>query len=313
MNNAKHQKCCSQTENYLISVDQRKKKALRNIGCSVECGYDYLTLFKGKTLNDLCKYLNLWLDEQKSKHVSVNPVVTEEEWKNVENLWKKLMQGKATDHQCIRVHEEKDISQYSKRIELMTYCINRDYFKSLFKSNTGSLEYKSRKCNGFSDYAREYYENLAAGFKCIVNNNDIEDYKYHISEECTLNNIPKTFPKCDEITHTIVDDDNYKIDINRCESTANVGVGHDRLDINITGLAHFPAELPYGQAPSVGGEAVSAGEETESEGSLSDPIQLGPLSQTVVSSTENGTSKTVYYTGLSTLGVVFTSTVLYKV
>ncbi|KMZ89591.1 hypothetical protein PVBG_03312 [Plasmodium vivax Brazil I] len=141
LNDKKHGNCCVETENFLKSIDGSKKVSLKILGCSLECSYRYVTAFNGNTLTDLCNYINFWLDEQKSKNANVDSIVTAQEWENFENLWKTLKEGRASDHQCIRLHEENDISEYSKRIELMTYCINRDYFKSLFKSNTGSLDY----------------------------------------------------------------------------------------------------------------------------------------------------------------------------
>ncbi|KMZ94965.1 hypothetical protein PVMG_05634 [Plasmodium vivax Mauritania I] len=214
-----HERCCVETENYLNSIGQRKKEALKNIGCSVECGYHYLTVFNDKRLTDLCMYLNLWLDEQKSTHINGIFVITEAEWNLIEKLWNDLNHKQHSNRKCERQPEKKNIFEYSKRKELMTYCINRDYFKSLFKSSSGSEYFLSQRCKGFSDYTSKYYVELVSGIDYIDKKSDIEDYKYHISDDCTLYDIPKTFPICEAHTPTIVYDDNSKANI-ICKTTA---------------------------------------------------------------------------------------------
>ncbi|KMZ89590.1 hypothetical protein PVBG_03311, partial [Plasmodium vivax Brazil I] len=169
-------------------------------------------------------------------------------------------------------------------------------------------------------YTRKYYDQLVAGIECIVNNNDIKDYRYHISNDCTLYDIPKTFPKCEEKSKTIVDDDSYKKDTIRCESSAKVRESHAGLDTDADVLAHIPdastgdQSLPTdGQALSTHRQAASASDETISYGNPFDSIQLVPLPSTDASLTDNGPSKPIYYAGLSASGVFFTSMVLYKV
>ncbi|KMZ88728.1 hypothetical protein PVBG_05674 [Plasmodium vivax Brazil I] len=218
MKDINHNHCCEQSERYLNSVDHTKKGELKNIGCSVECGYHYLTVFNDKRLTDLCMYLNLWLDEQKSTHINGIFVITEAEWNLIEKLWNDLNHKQHSNRKCERQPEKKNIFEYSKRKELMTYCINRDYFKSLFQSTTGSLDYKLRKCNGFSDYTSKYYDKLIKGIDCIDRKSDSMRYKYHISDDCTLYDIPKTFPICEAHTPTIVYDDNSKANI-ICKTT----------------------------------------------------------------------------------------------
>ncbi|KMZ96063.1 hypothetical protein PVNG_06287 [Plasmodium vivax North Korean] len=222
--------CYMATLDHFGSVDATNKETLKNIGCSLERGYRYLTSLNAVNLNDLCKYLNFWMDEQKSTYVKGNSGITEQEWHTVENLWNSLNNIQYFKHKCERQQEKKDISEYRKHINLMTYCINRDYFKKLYLSTSSYMNLKLKMCESFSDYTREYYNKLIEGIGCIDNRNDVNVFKYEIAEDCTLYNIPKTFPKCDEKTQTIVDDDNYKKDTIRCESTAKIRDSHPGLD-----------------------------------------------------------------------------------
>ncbi|KMZ88638.1 hypothetical protein PVBG_06127 [Plasmodium vivax Brazil I] len=320
MNVINHDHCCGETENYLKSIEEKNKVTLKNIGCSLECGYSFLTATPKNTLTDLCDYLNLWLDLQKSIHVNNNYNVNKEDWKIVEDMWTRLKEEQDVSSQCKREHEEKDISDYSKRIELMSYCINRDYFKRLCQSSGVSPIYKAQRCKEFSDFTHDNYKKLINGIECIDNKSGIKDYKYHISDECTLYNIPKTFPKCDEKTQTIVDVDKSKKNIKKCESTANVRDSHPGFDSDTVAVALVPDALNVDQAVSIDGQvlstnhqAVSDGDQTISEGIPFDSMRLAPLSSTDASLTDIGPSKPIYYAGLSVSGVFFTSMVLYKV
>ncbi|CAI7719371.1 PIR protein [Plasmodium vivax] len=326
LNDTKYEICHKPTSDIFRSVDATHKETLKNIVSSIECGYNYLYATSQNTFTDLCKYLNLWLDAQKSKHVNVKSNISEEDWQIVEDLWRRLKEEQVASLQCERQHEEKNISEYSKRMELMSYCINRDYFKSLFRSSGVSNEYKEKKCIGFSHYTHENYNKLIKGIECIDNNNNIESYKYHISNECSLYNIPETFPKCDIHTPTIVKIDSSKIDIIKCKNAEQVVGGGTKLDaiplrlvddrdgsdVGVTGSINIPAVSESIPAVSEGIPSVSGGRLAGLKDGPPESTDLDLSPSTDASLTDNGPSKPVYYAGLSALGVVFTSIVLYK-
>ncbi|VVA00127.1 PIR protein [Plasmodium vivax] len=315
LDDTKYENCHELTLDFSRLVNETHKETLKNICCNLELGYTYLTARGGKTLTDLCKYLNLWLNKKKRTHV--NSGITEGEWQTVENLWITLMQRQTTDHKCERKPEEKSISEYSKRLDLMSYCINRDYFKSLFKSSSGSEYFLSQRCKGFSDYTSKYYDELVSGIDCIDKKSDIEDYKYHISGDCTLYDIPKTFPKCDETTQTIVDVDNSKTNI-ICKTTTKV----ERVGTESSGSLAKPAETDNDLGKQLDSSGDVAKHPETPDGSLKLPeaddhyakhreLDL-QLSSKDANLTDNGPSKPIYYAGLSASGVFFTSMVLYK-
>ncbi|KMZ96456.1 hypothetical protein PVNG_05441 [Plasmodium vivax North Korean] len=319
LNDTKYEFCHKSTSDIFRSVEITQKETLKNIVSSVVCGYNYLTIFVDETLTDLCKYLNLWLDEQKGKHVIDEPDVSKEDWQAVENLWERLKGEKNADHQCKRQHTEKTTSEYSKRIDLMSYCINRDYFKNLFHSSGVSESYNANICEVFSNYIHENYEKLIRDINCIDKKSDIKDYKYHISEDCTLYDIPRTFPKCKAHGPTFVENDNSKKNIIKCETTTEVKSARTES----TGSLAGPAET----YDSLGKQLDPYGDAAKHPETPDDPLKLPEaddhyakhreldlqLSSTDASLTDNGPSKPIYYAGLSVSGVFFTSTVLYKV
>ncbi|EDL42765.1 variable surface protein Vir17, putative [Plasmodium vivax] len=314
LDDTKYENCHELTLDFSRLVNETHKETLKNICCNLELGYTYLTARGGKTLTDLCKYLNLWLNKKKRTHV--NSGITEGEWQTVENLWITLMQRQTTDHKCERKPEEKSISEYSKRLDLMSYCINRDYFKRLCQSPVGSDDYKAQKCKGFSDYTHDNYKKLIKDVKCIDKKSDNNDYKYYISDDCTLYDIPRTFPKCEAHSPTFVENDNSKTNI-MCETTEQVESGGTESSENLA--EHTERNGALDNHPDIPDDPAKRPETPrgpvklpEATGASEDLTELYLPSPTNVNSIDNGTSKSIYYAGLSALGVFFTSMVLYK-
>ncbi|CAG9473035.1 unnamed protein product [Plasmodium vivax] len=316
LNDKEDKKFCVYSTGYLHSIEKTKKLALKNIGSSLECAYRFLTALSGITLSDLCKYLNLWLDEQKGKHVIDESDVSKEDWQTVENLWERLKGEQGTHHRCERQYQEINISDISKRIDLMSYCMNRDYFKSLLRSSRRSDSYKKEICRSFSEYTNDYYNKLIEGIGCIDNINDNNVHKYEISEDCTLYNIPKTFPKCEAHSLNIVENDNYKKNI-ICETIGKVGsVGTEsgegfdepaEIDGSLDNLPEIDGDPA--ERPEIPGGPVKLPEGADYSARLGElELQLSPT----LPSPDNKPSKPIYYAGLSISGVFFTSMVLYK-
>ncbi|KMZ95115.1 hypothetical protein PVMG_05944 [Plasmodium vivax Mauritania I] len=289
----------------LHSIVQTNNDIIKKIGCGLYSGYNYLSAFPhNKERTDFCNYLNLWLDEQKITHVNNENKIAENEWDLIEELWNnlKVVYGSV---RCDR-HEEENTLEIKKRIKLMVYCVNRDYFKDVcsrainYNYNTGSM------CSDFSRFTDKYYAKFWIESGCFDDTINPNDHRYYISENCNLHNMSITFPKFDSTSKKIVYDDISRKPIQQCKNTKIISDDGASLDNN-------PAFKVDGQAAPVRAETTSSLGETVSEHSRSDSTQLAPPSQIELTLTENGTSKTIYYTGLSTLGVVFSSMVLYKV
>ncbi|KMZ76788.1 hypothetical protein PVIIG_05389 [Plasmodium vivax India VII] len=257
-------------------------------------------------------YLNLWLDEQKRIHINVNSEITDEGWNNIEKLWSYLVENDSSS-KCARQKNGYDLSHIQERMELMTYCINRDYIKSLCEPSLKFSRSISPRCSDFSDYTDKYYKIFHGKKKCFDAPFESQDYRYFISEDCDLNNMPKTFPRFDSTNKKIVYDDRSRKPIEQCERAAKVVDDGEVLVNPPSGLAAGSNELapgPDGLAPGPGG---LTDDYPESEYSPPKSTVFDLPSHTDLTSTENGTSKTIYYSGLSLSGVFFTSMVLYKV
>ncbi|KNA01698.1 hypothetical protein PVNG_04724 [Plasmodium vivax North Korean] len=317
--NEEYKSCDEITVDYFKTGNEKNNEILKNIGCHLYWGYSYLTVFNEKKLTDLCMYLNLWLDKQKRIHVEVNSEITDEEWNYIEKLWKEI-EAHEPISKCKRQQDVYDISQIQERMELMTYCINRDYIKHLCEPSIRSNTYVSRRCSDLSDFTDEYYKIFHDKNQCSHAAFVSKDYRYYISEDCDLNNMAKTFPKFDSESKKIIYNDKTREPIKICESTAEVGARHVGLDSGAVVLSRVPAVSTGDRAASTDDQAVSTDDqaasvvgETGFQDSLSYPIQLDSLLQTELTSPENKPSKPIYYAGLSVSGVFFTSMVLYKV
>ncbi|KMZ95097.1 hypothetical protein PVMG_05969 [Plasmodium vivax Mauritania I] len=299
-------------QSYLHSIEETNKVTLKNIGCPLECGYRFITALSGKTLSDLCMYLNLWLDEQKGKHVNINPGITEGQWNHLEKLWNQI-EAQGPISKCAREKDEHNISHIQERMKLMTYCIKRDFIKGLCEPSMRSGVNISPSCSAFYVFTEKHYETFYKANKCIDYSVKHTDYSHHISEKCTLYDMAKTFPKINVQDKIILYGDKSRKAIEQCKNNAKIGGGDALLSNDPVPLVDGQGRLPDAQEILHDGQAALVRDETGSEDSRSDFIQIASLSQTELTSNENGPSKPIYYAGLSTLGVVFTSTVLYKV
>ncbi|CAI7723990.1 PIR protein [Plasmodium vivax] len=278
---------------------------LKNIGCALYEGYTYLGAHDDEVRRDFCNYLNLWLDDQKNKHITAKPDVMEEKWELIEILWNKLNDIFEPSHQCKRKVTEKNALEIKKRMDLMVYCVNRNYFKDLCETGINSETNVNKYCSLFNELTDTNYTKFSNENKCIDDTLDPDNYRYNVFEECDLNNMAVTFPKFNFKTNEFVYDDESRIQSEKCPSTSDLIVGDAGIDV---GGADVDVDLPK----------VDVDLGVADDGPVifdSDPnkiILAAHHASPVQSSIDNGTSKSIYYSGLSLSGVFFTSMVLYK-
>ncbi|KNA01726.1 hypothetical protein PVNG_04752 [Plasmodium vivax North Korean] len=201
--------------------------ALTNIGCAVYRGYTYLAPHNnGDERRDFCNYLNLWLDEQKSISATDNSDDIREKWVLIENLWDKLYEIEDPSRQCERKSKENNASKIKKRMNLMVYCINRNYFKDLCEKSISRKNNVNQTCSLFSEFTNKYYANFYDENKCFDYPLGTDNYGYYISEDCDLNNIAKTFPKFDSNLQSILENDNVRPTMKKCRIHSEVEDEH---------------------------------------------------------------------------------------
>ncbi|VVA00003.1 PIR protein [Plasmodium vivax] len=240
LNGAEYEKCHESTLGDFGSVDVAHKETLKKIGCNLESGYRYLIALKEVNLNDFCEYLNLWLDEQKSMYVKDNFGETEKQWKLIENLWNDLYRYDVSS-KCRRQEDSYNISDKKKHMELLKYCIYRDHIKkrceSIIKQNSNIQRY----CSALSQYTNKYYEEFKRENPCLDNSVGDNHYKYYVSKECSLYDMPKTFPKFDSQKKEILYANNSREAISKCANTTKsdgpvAEENHDRVGENPSGV-----------------------------------------------------------------------------
>ncbi|KNA00929.1 hypothetical protein PVNG_05359 [Plasmodium vivax North Korean] len=308
LNDTEHEKCYKSILDHFESVDNAHKETLKNIGCNLESGYTYLTASDENTLTDLCKYLNLWLDVQKSIYVNDNFGITDEEWHNIENLWD---QNEAYDPKCARKQDKHNISHIGERKKLMTYCINRNYIRGLCEPSLHSGVNISSACHAFNDFIKKHYEEFYTETKCFYKAHEPIDYRYHISNECTLYNRSKTFPFYDSHKKAILEVHNVRPTIKKCVIPPVVDGNNEHTEDDADVLQE-PSEPDNALDESEDGLAESKFRHPRQEVNPDDHPVLFHLPSTDANLTENGPSKPIYYAGLSVSGVFFTSMVFKK-
>ncbi|SCA60110.1 VIR protein [Plasmodium vivax] len=194
----------------------------------------------------------------------------------------------------------------------MVYCVNRDYFKSLCEKSIHPNRDIDQKCFNFSRFTDKYYEKFYTENDCLDKTHDPQDYRYHISNECTLYNMSKTFPVIDLQNKAILDNGNIRTPIKECTNAVEV---EGQLQEQTQDITDVPPEVPESSddldEPG-NGHSESGDVRTGSKSGFPESIELAFPSTTAVTSPSDKPSNPVYYAGLSTLGVFFTSMVLYK-
>ncbi|KMZ82445.1 hypothetical protein PVIIG_06201 [Plasmodium vivax India VII] len=294
----------------LSSVETSQRSKIEKLLILLERNYKDVG-FRDEIIKKVCcNYLNYWLDKQKEIYVTPNSGINNDTWKIIESYWEGLKVH--STHICDRKIYDKSLSEKEKYIDFMVYCVNRDHLKKKCLQASDIYGYKKKYCNIFNEFTTKYYNEFTTKIPCLDNTNNDSIYTYIFSDDCTLQDMSKTFPEYDFDSESIVVGNSRK-PIEKCKNTIQ-SVG-DHKGLNFV-------------SPSLAGDAtLSKVDGTGSENSLADPESSHPgpdvysdgpqvldhSLSTDENLTDNGPSKPIYYAGLSVSGVFFTSMVLYKV
>ncbi|SBS82032.1 PIR Superfamily Protein [Plasmodium ovale curtisi] len=151
---------------------------------------NYGTLFLcTNSKEQCCSYLNYWMDEQKENYISSASDGDISQLKVIEDLWSYLNRSKEYNIHCERKKDEEKIDDKKKRIYLITYCENRNYLKMMCEKTINRNTY----CSLLPKYINNYY-NKFKDRGCLKGRIEGKDYTSHISGDCTLYDVSKTFP-----------------------------------------------------------------------------------------------------------------------
>ncbi|SBT58524.1 PIR Superfamily Protein [Plasmodium ovale wallikeri] len=167
-----------------------------------------------------CSDLNYWLDSQKEFHKSDELGTNSPLWNLIENLWTNLQNGESFMSYCIRKSDNRLFVEKKKRKELENYCENRDYLKYLCRGSSGNNIRNYNICQKLSYHTEKYYKYFFQDNICtpdVVN----DEYTLKISEECTLFDMSKTFPKYSFGNNQFSEDKNTREEIRKCGGYIN--------------------------------------------------------------------------------------------
>ncbi|SBT73300.1 PIR protein [Plasmodium ovale] len=167
-----------------------------------------------------CSYLNFWLHKQKNRYVTSRSMDIKE-WEQIDNLWNFLQDVYSSSFQCERENDLKAMDEGEKKMDLMIYCENRDYFKSMCGIDNESKFRDAIYCSILSQYTDKYYKEFYEKNTCLNGEVKEENYTSHISEQCTLYNMPKTFPVYDLKTSDYSENHNSRKSISICQNVHN--------------------------------------------------------------------------------------------
>lgn len=134
-------------------------------------------------------------------------------WKLVEELWSNIEKSNSYKDFCKRENIQENIEERKKKMDLMIYCENRNYFKMMCGKNY------SKYCLFLSQYVDKSYQKFKESNNCIKGTINNMNYSYYFSEDCNLYDIPKTFPEYDSKTVNVLQTNYSRYIIPNCENT----------------------------------------------------------------------------------------------
>ncbi|SBT55853.1 PIR Superfamily Protein [Plasmodium ovale wallikeri] len=207
-------------DSILQQIMNSRNDTIKIIGSKLYRNYKTIGSDKRVNITNSCSYLNYWIDEQKSIHITGESGVDISLWQLIEDLWNTLENDESLKNNCKRIKAKNGIAERKKNMDLMVYCENRDYLKDMCQKIIRSSN--NRYCSILPQYIDKYYKIFFQDNNCIKGNTNDKDDKIHISEYCTLYNISKTFPEYDFHNSKILGKTNSRTAIPECRSTAHL-------------------------------------------------------------------------------------------
>ncbi|SBT30946.1 PIR Superfamily Protein [Plasmodium ovale wallikeri] len=203
----------------LKSVTPSQKGIIDKVYSMLHRNYSILASYPSDIKPDCCRYLNYWLDAQKEKHVTVKKDIDSNLWYIIEKLWDDLERANIPPH-CERKPYEKSSEKTKKKMDLMVYCVKRDFLKNRCKLTINNSY--QHFCTVLPQYIEKYYSKFSTENECINNKNDGGDYEFHYSNNCSLYDISNTFPDYRIEGGTISEIPSSRNPFPYCESTQKV-------------------------------------------------------------------------------------------
>ncbi|SCA81858.1 hypothetical protein PVC01_000056400 [Plasmodium vivax] len=218
LDNAKGEKRLS-FEDEIKITDLSQRDNVLTFFSKLKENYSSITTYNVNIRNQCCTYLNYWLDQKKEEKEKVESYINDEVWELVDKLWNRLNGNNVFF--CKRKRHNIDMDHKKTCIDFMVYCVNRDELQKHCEQDDQE-GFKDKYCTNFNDFTNKYYEEFKSKIKCLEDSNNDIHYNWSFSDSCTLHNMAKTFPKYDNESKTILEDQT-RAKIKKCESHEDSG------------------------------------------------------------------------------------------
>ncbi|KNA02159.1 hypothetical protein PVNG_05500 [Plasmodium vivax North Korean] len=209
LNTSKQVKKLKSEKEFDVIIDSEKKYEAKDLFSQLQANYNSVINYKENIRTQCCFYLNYWLDEQKEKK---KETINDSGWTVIEKLWDTL---KSSSFSCDRKPYKNLSVDKDKCVDFMAYCVNKDELK--YKCEHPDQEqFKENYCKIFNAFTEKYYKEFIVNGKCLNETNNYNKYYWTFSDNCSLHNAPKTFPKYTSDTGIL--DDESKASIGKCEN-----------------------------------------------------------------------------------------------
>ncbi|SBT84030.1 PIR protein [Plasmodium ovale] len=180
--------------NLFSHIMETAEPGTKYVGAWFYKNYDYLRVRFNNNKNR-CNDLNYWLDLKKDAHEKLFPDKHKTQWDFINRLRIKIESDKFSGKGCEKYTLTYTLADRGKHNELSIYCENRDHLRMLCEQYKDSISANNENCLNLSNYVNKNYKNFFEKYKCLEDNPYKNDYRYYVTNDCTLYNMTKTFPE----------------------------------------------------------------------------------------------------------------------
>ncbi|SBT84029.1 PIR protein [Plasmodium ovale] len=170
------------------------KSVTKDIGLLFYKNYKYI-FDEYEKRRHRCNYLNFWLDMKENEHKKAFGDKHIQEWEYIKKLRKNIEANRFHPNVCNDIRSEHSLIERGNRYELEHFCENRDHLRNLCEQQRGSISAYNEKCLKLADYVNKYYRTFFDKYRCLTGDSTTPDIQYHVTNDCTLYDMSKTFPE----------------------------------------------------------------------------------------------------------------------
>ncbi|SBT79051.1 PIR protein [Plasmodium ovale] len=228
LNNTKKSYSFSNNNNFTTAMNS-SNPITKDIGLLFYKNYKYI-YDDYENRKNRCNYLNYWLDVKEEEHKKVFGDKHNHEWECIKTLRNNIETGRFQLKLCNDIRNEHSLIERGNHYELEHFCENRDYLRKLCIQQENSISAGNSNCSNLSNYINKNYKYFFEKYRCLKGDKNKNEFQYHVTSDCTLYNMNKTFPEYTFDNKQILEKENSRNNIILCSEFDKVISCHNKVD-----------------------------------------------------------------------------------